>query len=218
MAVVNGFTYHQPQPFDMPGPNGLMTPEQTFAELMRRNDVAAKAFETKQWRGDLEEWDAAVQAAAIRSIARPGDVDLSALDTDALVAHLRDAGEHLTNMSYLHHRFNLSAMLPVGDFALQVAGWLHRDPRQLHAVLDGYSPISAVASDELRPAIDGSRRPGRVGAARLRRRSATRLAELRRAVLPSTTTCASAGHRISDGFDVLFPTPCSSGRRSFSGG
>ena len=28
MSTVNGFTYHQPQPFDMPGPDGPLSPEQ----------------------------------------------------------------------------------------------------------------------------------------------------------------------------------------------
>ena len=45
--------------------------------------------------------------------------------------------------------FNVAALLPVGDFALQAAGWTHRDPRSMLAALEGYSSISGVASDEL---------------------------------------------------------------------
>jgi hypothetical protein len=72
MAVVNGFTYHQPQPFDMPGPNGPMTPEQIGAEIGRRAAVAEEAFATKQWRQDLDLWDNVCKPAAIGPPSRTG--------------------------------------------------------------------------------------------------------------------------------------------------
>ena len=39
MGVVNGFTYHQPQPFDMPGPDGPLPTGQIDAEFGRRLGV-----------------------------------------------------------------------------------------------------------------------------------------------------------------------------------
>ena len=41
MASINGFTYHQPQPFDLPGPDGPKDPEWIGAEFGRRAGVAA---------------------------------------------------------------------------------------------------------------------------------------------------------------------------------
>jgi pyruvate,water dikinase len=43
MGVVNGFTYHQPQPFDMPGPDGPKDPEWIGAEIGRRTENMADA-------------------------------------------------------------------------------------------------------------------------------------------------------------------------------
>ena len=51
MGTVNGFTYHQPQPFDMPGPDGPPTHEQLGAEIGRRAGVAAHAFSARIWEG-----------------------------------------------------------------------------------------------------------------------------------------------------------------------
>ena len=36
MASINGFTYHQPQPFDLPGPDGPRDPAWIEAEFGRR--------------------------------------------------------------------------------------------------------------------------------------------------------------------------------------
>ena len=207
MAVVNGFVYHQPRPFDLPGPDGPKSQDEIFAELMRRNGIAEVAFATNQWRVDLAEWDTQYKPAAIAKHRRLGDLDLASLDAAALIQHLREAGEHVSNMAYQHHRFNLAALLPVGDFALQVAGWTQRDPRSLLAVLDGYSPISAVASDELRPVLDAVRADEA-----LRQLldgdddPAARVAELRRRCPAFDTYMSIAGHRVVEGFDVSFPT------------
>ena len=65
MASVNGFTYHQPQPFDMPGPDGPMSPEEIGAEFGRRLGVATSVFESKLWRQDLDDWDTNWKPAAI---------------------------------------------------------------------------------------------------------------------------------------------------------
>lgn len=46
---------------------------------------------------------------------------------------------------------NYHALVPVGDFMLQTAGWTHRDPATLFAVLDGYSPSSNVSPPVANP-------------------------------------------------------------------
>ena len=128
MADINGFTYHQPQPFDMPGPDGPLTPEQIGAEIGRRAAIAEQAFETKLWRQDLELWDDVCKPEAIATHRAFADVDLGSLTDDELADHLRNVGNHLSEMVYQHHRFNVAALLPVGDFAVQVAGWTGRPP------------------------------------------------------------------------------------------
>ncbi|CAN5478922.1 hypothetical protein BH23ACT3_BH23ACT3_03110 [soil metagenome] len=207
MGVVNGFTYHQPQPFDLPGPDGPLTDEQIGAEIGRRTALAAETFETKRWRGDLEDWDTTWKPRAVARHREFGGVDLRALDTTALAAHLDALADHVDEMVYQHHRFNMAAMLPVGDFALQAAGWLHRDPTTMLAALDGWSPISNVSSSELEPVLTGIR-----GDSALRDLvvgggdPARRLRELRERCRAFDEYLQVAGHRLVDGFDVTSPT------------
>ena len=207
MGVVNGFTYHQPQPFDMPGPDGPMTEEEIGAEFGRRLGVATEAIETKRWLSDLDDWDTTWKPAAIARHREFSGVDLSALDVDGLIAHLRDVAAHTSEMVYQHHRFNVAAIFPVGDFALQVAGMLQLDPRSLFAALDGYSPISAVVSDELAPVIDAIRQdPDSEALVTSAGDPAKRLESLRQRCAEVDTYVRTAGPRLLDGFDVVSPT------------
>jgi rifampicin phosphotransferase len=207
MGVVNGFTYHQPQPFDMPGPDGPLSDEQIGAEIGRRTALAAETFETKRWRTDLHDWDTSWKPAAIARHRELGDVDLGSLDDAGLAAHLRDVGDQVTQVVYQHHRFNMAALLPVGDFALQAASWLHCDPTTLMALLDGWSPISGVLSSEIEPvvtAIESSPelRELVVGDGD----PAARLNELRARCPEMDEYMRLAGHRVVEGFDVTSPT------------
>lgn len=207
MGVVNGFTYHQPQPFDMPGPDGPMSEEQVAAEFGRRLAVATEAIETKQWLSDLHDWDTTWKPNAIARHRELAGVDLSTLDTDTLIAHLHDVAAHTSEMVYQHHRFNVAAIFPVGDFALQVAGMLQRDPRSLLAALDGHSPISAVASDELAPSIDAIRDdPESVALVTGGGDPAKRLEALRQRSAEVDLYVRTVGPRVIDGFDVVSPT------------
>ena len=54
MATVNGFTYHQMQPFNRPGPDGPPSEEFIGAEIGRRAGVADAALEARIWRDDIE--------------------------------------------------------------------------------------------------------------------------------------------------------------------
>jgi rifampicin phosphotransferase len=206
MGVVNGFTYHQPQPFDMPGPDGPLTDEQIGAEIGRRTALAAETFETKRWRTDLHDWDTSWKPAAIARHRELGDVDLGSLDDAGLAAHVSDVGDHVSQMVYQHHRFNMAALLPVGDFALQAAGWLHCDPTTLMALLDGWSPISGVLSSELEPVVTAIE-----SSPELRELvegdgdPTARLSELRERCPEMNEYMRLAGHRVVEGFDVTSP-------------
>ena len=48
MGEANGFIYHQPQPFDMPGPNGPMSPEEAGAEIGRRTAIAEEVYQPEK--------------------------------------------------------------------------------------------------------------------------------------------------------------------------
>jgi hypothetical protein len=142
MASINGFTYHQPQPFDLPGPDGPRDPEWIGAEFGRRAGVAAQAFEARIWREGMRRWDEELKPASVAR-HRELDVDLSALDDTQLQAHIDECVSHVSDMVFQHHRHNTHALVPVGDFLLQAAEWSGRPPMALLSVFDGYSPAQA---------------------------------------------------------------------------
>jgi len=137
MASINGFTYHQPQPFDLPGPDGPKDPEWIGAEFGRRAQVAAEAFEGRIWREGIRRWDEELKPAAVAR-HRALDVNLSTLDDAQLKAHIDACISEVSEMVYQHHRHNMHALVPVGDFLLQAAGWTGRSPATLLSVFDGY--------------------------------------------------------------------------------
>lgn len=153
MCQVNGFVYHQPQPFDLPGPDGPLTPEQIHAEIGRREQLAAETFATKRWRADLALWDDECKPRSIARHRELGDVDLDSLDDASLAGHLDEVAAHAVEMVYQHHRFNMGALLPVGDMALHVARWAGVPPQAVLGILDGYSPISNLAAGEMEEAL-----------------------------------------------------------------
>lgn len=205
--VVHGFPYHQPLPFDRPGPDGAPTEAFIGAEIGRRAAVASSAFEDKVWREDLRRWDEELKPAAVARHRALGDIDLGSLDDAGLAAHLDACAQHLRDMAYQHHRFNASALIPVGDFALQVSPWVGRPPTALFGVLDGYSPVSGVLCPEMVPAVerllaDGSARALLEGSGD----PADVLAEVRARVPEVDEFVRSVGFRLVEGFDVTWPT------------
>lgn len=207
MAQVNGFTYHQPQPFDMPGPDGPMSPEEIGAEFGRRAARAEETFAVKRWRQDLALWDNECKPASIVRHRELGDVDVAGLDDPALAEHLREVAAHVTAMVYQHHRFNMAAMLPVGDLALHVAGWTNLPPTVALGVLDGHSPISGVASSEMTDAVAAIRADSAAAAlVRGAGDAGARLDQLRAAVPAVDEYVRSVQDRVLDGFDVVVPT------------
>ncbi len=207
MGVVNGFTYHQPQPFDVPGPDGPMSPDELHAEFGRRLSIATGVFETKLWRHDLADWEDEWKPRAIARNRELSDLPLADLDDAALIEHLQAAVAHVEAMAYQHHRFNMAAILPVGDFALHASGWTGRPPHTLLNVLAGYSTISASLPDEMRAAVDAIR--ANDGALALVNGSgdpAERLAALRASTPAVDDYVRSIDTRLIDGFDVVNPT------------
>lgn len=207
MGVVNGFTYHQPQPFDMPGPDGPKSPDELHAEFGRRLGVATNMWETKLWRQDLAAWDSEWKPNAIARHRQLSDVSLPDLDDAALVEHLHAAAAHVSEMVYQHHRFNMAAILPVGDFALQASGWTGRPPHTLFNVLGGYSPISASLPDEMKAAVDAIRASADARALVTGSGDADqRLAALRASVPEVDEYVRAVGARVIDGFDIVNST------------
>jgi len=206
MASINGFTYHQPQPFDLPGPDGPKDPEWIGAEFGRRAGVAAHAFEARIWRDGIRRWDDELKPAAIAR-HRALDVDLSALDDIELGTHIDACIDHVGEMVYQHHRHNAHALVPVGDFLLQAAAWTGRPPGTLLAVFDGHSQVSSVVAPEMQPALEALRKDDDARALLFSGGDAADVLTGLREQVPEVGEYIDSVHfRLLDGFDVTSPT------------
>ena len=207
VAVVNGFRFMQPQPFDMPGPDGPPSQDHIVSEIERRTALATHAFEAQIWKDHLRQWDDELKPTSISRHRALNSVDLGALDVPGLVAHLRECGSHLSAMVYQHHRFNVSAMMPVGDFLLQASAMVGMPPPSLFAALGGASPVTGLASSELTAVIAAVK--ANAAAEQLVRGDgdAAERIEALRAMLPEVAEyLANTEHRITEGLDVWAPT------------
>ncbi len=123
---------------------------QSDAEILERLRTSATVFERKLWREDLHHWDQEIKPAAIRNHVALQAVDPSELSTERLLAYLEQCRENLKRGYYLHHRFNLPAAVPPGDFLVHAEEWTGRSATELLGLLRGSSPSSLGAADELR--------------------------------------------------------------------
>ena len=206
MASINGFTYHQPQPFDLPGPDGPKDPEWVGAEIGRRAGVAAQAFEARIWREGLRRWDEELKPASIAR-HRALDVDLTSLDDAELQSHIDACIAEVSEMVYQHHRHNLHALAPVGDFLLQTAAWTGRPPTTLLSVFDGYSPVSSVVAPEMVSALEEIRKDDDARALLFSGGDPADVLARLRARVPQVGDYVDAVHfRLLEGFDLQNPT------------
>jgi pyruvate,water dikinase len=206
MGTVNGFSYHQPQPFDLPGPDGPPDPEWVGAEFGRRTGVAAEAFGSRIWREAIRRWDDELKPQAVAR-HRELDVDVAALDDGQLLSHIEACIGHVREMIYQHHRHNMHALIPVGDFALQASGWTGRPPTALLSVFDGYSPVSSVVAPEMRPALEIIRKDDDARALLFSGGDPAEVLAALRERVPEVGECIDCLHfRLLDGFDLTNPT------------
>ena len=155
-ATANGVLYFAPRPVGAPKGAKGPPPKAIFKlllmlhpELRRRVASARATFASKRWRQDLRVWDEERKPAAIRAHLALQAVDVTALETDALIAHLERCLDHWGKMIEQHHRLDVAALLPVCDFIVHAADWTGLEPARLCALLGGASDVSSGASPEL---------------------------------------------------------------------
>ena len=206
-AFVNGFPYVQPQPFDLPGPEGSPTPEFIGAEITRRTALATAAFDNRIWRDAMRNWEETVKPSSIERHGALASIDLPSMSDEELRVHVHECVEHASDMWNQHHRFNCMTMVPVGDFLLHAAKWTNRDPSSLFSIFDGWSPVSGIVNPEIEPVVialrsdENARRLLVDGSP-----AAERMAALRRLVPEIDHYVTSVGYRIAAGFDLTNPT------------
>ncbi|HEX7792825.1 MAG TPA: PEP-utilizing enzyme [Vicinamibacterales bacterium] len=155
-GTVNRFLYFTPRPVGAPKSATKVPPKLLFQfllrvhpELRRRVASGRDTVASKRWRQDLSEWDKDRKPAAVAAHLALQAVDLGALNSGELVAHLDKSLAHWRRMIEQHHRFDAAALLPVGDFIAHAAGWTGLEPARLCTLLAGASDVSSGGSPEL---------------------------------------------------------------------
>ncbi|HKY76950.1 MAG TPA: PEP-utilizing enzyme [Acidimicrobiia bacterium] len=137
-AFVNGFPYYQPRPVG------------ADPQIQERLRASETLFERKLWREDLERWDGEVKPAVTGEHFDLLDVDPDGLELTDLAVYLDRCRENLIRGLYVHHLFNLPALVPVGDFAVQAGEWTGRPAAELLGLLQGANRDPLGVAGDLR--------------------------------------------------------------------
>jgi phosphohistidine swiveling domain-containing protein len=121
----------------------------THPEIRRRLATSATVFERKLWRADLQRWEREVKPAAIQAHLALLKIDPDTLDTTGLLEYLDRCRKNQIQGAYIHHLFNVPALLPVGDFLVCAQEWTGRPPAELLGLLQGANPDPLGADKEL---------------------------------------------------------------------
>ena len=156
VGFANGFPYYRPRPVGAPEDADAHPPRPVWDELAfnhpeirERLARSSRVFERKLWREDLGRWDRELKPAATRAHLELLAVDPHTLDTSGMLAYLDRCRENQIHGAYLHHLFNVPALLPIGDFLVQAREWSGRSPAELLGLLQGASPDPLGAAEEL---------------------------------------------------------------------
>lgn len=103
--------------------------------MRRRVPRMAETFETKRWRQDLDicesEWK-----PEIRELNRELNVvEPSDLDDLEFIDHITECRRTLIDWIVRHHRLDLCAFLPIGDFLIHIVDWTGRSESELIGLL-----------------------------------------------------------------------------------
>ncbi len=115
------------------------------APLARRLATNEKVFERRPWRAELSIWEDRVKPTMIDAHRQLQSVDPERLDGEDLLTHLHRCRQSLRLAIRLHHRFNVTPVLPVGDLLAHAERWDGVSPTQLLELLPRSSPLDAAA-------------------------------------------------------------------------
>ncbi|MFT7675452.1 MAG: phosphohistidine swiveling domain-containing protein [Gammaproteobacteria bacterium] len=153
-VVIHGFNYSKMvmafAPDDAPaGP----PPEGYFEmpDMVARIEAGVEAIANKLWREDLRIWDEDIKPDSIRRNNTLQTINPTDLDIAALIDHINDCSENLTEMWYRHHRFTIPSLMPVGLYLAHASLWGGVTVNEALALLKGSTPVSlGIAAEDLK--------------------------------------------------------------------
>ncbi len=155
-ASVNRFAYSRARDLVPRPPGDEAEAREAWLRAAREHPVASArlaaaehVFPERIWRADLVEWDERRKPAAMAHTRELAAIEVGTLDDGALMTHVRDCIQHLRAMMSLHHEFNGTWQIPLGDFLAHASDWTGQPPGALAATLEGASPASAGIVSEL---------------------------------------------------------------------
>ena len=163
-AFVGGWGYLCPSPVAPVRDSGELTRE-SWDDLVRsspglraRLATSASVFHQRVWREDLALWDEQLRPSLVEGHRRLQGVDPSDLGEGDLLEHLDRCRADLRRSIALHHRFNVTPVIPVGDLLVQARSWTGASTLDLLGLLRGAGPLAVGAGEELGRLSDAVRR------------------------------------------------------------
>jgi pyruvate,water dikinase len=158
--VVNGFDYIAPRIVGAPKSAQGPPPRLIFQallwlhpEMRRRVRTAASAFDTRPWREDVRLWETEVRPASTAAHTALRAESPAGLDDAALADLLVRLRANAETQYYLHHRFTVPALVPVGDFIVHTREWTGLSPGELLQACRQPAGVVTVARQQFEAAL-----------------------------------------------------------------
>lgn len=153
-AIVNGWWYMARHPVEgfeeyLSAQNGADSEVTPTGAFRVSTEAARETFEDRRWRSDLEQWDTEWNPDIQSSNQEIRNVDPDELDDEVLIEHLQKCREAVVEAAYYHHRMSACVGIPFGDFLAFVREHADCSPTQAVSLMEGASPESAGAVEEL---------------------------------------------------------------------
>lgn len=158
LAFVNGCTYMRPKGLGegakpKPPPPAIVMKliARLHPEMRRRNRTAARAWEEKRWRHEVDQWFDRDRKEVVARNFELQAVDLRNLDDATLAAHVAEAAAHFAEQAQLNMETHGGDLMPTGDYLAHCKQW-DIPFAEASALLQGSSPATLETAHLLAPA------------------------------------------------------------------
>lgn len=152
-GIVNGFVYMKQvvvgegeKPRSLPPKLIFMLVTRLHPEFRRRGRSCKRAIRNRLWLTDLEEWDK-LKTDSIRRNQTLQQINLKQISDEELIDHLLACKDNLAEMIYRHHKYNISALMPVAQFLAVATDGSGVTSSEAINLLKGSTPVSRGAAE-----------------------------------------------------------------------